>query len=318
MEIVEQDGLVVALVDQQEAASRTWTTCDRPVDIARLTGSEGLDGAALAELGFTARPRWVNWCAQVRDSEEEFESGLSRTERRNGRLARRFVQEQQLRAEVRQGLAEDVLDAFLDVYDEQIAGMPRGKNFARRERERLLAAAPDHVSVCVYAGEAMVAGSLWRVRRGESVLQMRFSAASADARSGRVMRAAYGEAFRFARDHGLEFASLGNDPSLFGHVVQPGLFNFKSRLGFGVVPSQVLDPNLAGEFADRFLSLRSLSDPSLVVTWGGRRGEPLSWPAAASSPGHDLLLLSGKPEPGLLDAFNGDGFRERRLLVVSS
>lgn len=316
MEITELDHVVVATVDRDEAERHAWKDTDTPVDIVRLDGSEDLDEATLAELGFVARPQWINWCAPVRDSATEFEAALPGTERRNIRLGRRHVQDEGLRVSVRAGLTPELLDEFLVVYDRQIEAMPRGKNYARRSRERLLAVGDELVSVCVYEGDRMIVGSLWWIRPEPSVLQMRFSAASADARASRVMRVAYTEAFQFARDNGLVHASLGNDPSLFGHVVQPGLFTFKSRLGFVPVPSHVLDPRLAGEHADRFLSLRALSDPALVVTWGHHRGAPPSWPQAAQAPGHDLLVLSAAPDEAMAGRFRTSGFRETRSVVV--
>ena len=261
MEIAEQDGVIVATVDRQDAEQQVWKDTDTPIDIVRLAGSDSLDEPTLVGLGFVARPRWINWCTPVRGSAPEFEAALAGSERRNIRLGRRFVADEGLRVEVRAGLTPQLVDEFLLLYDRQIESMPRGKNFARRWRDRLLAAGHEHVSVCAYAGTDMVVGSLWWIRTDQSVLQMRFSAASPDARLSRVMRVAYLDAFQFARERGLGFASLGNDPSLFGHVVQPGLLTFKSRLGFVPVPSGILDPRLAGEHADRFLTLRALSDP---------------------------------------------------------
>jgi hypothetical protein len=316
LEIAEHDHLVVATVDRDEADRHAWKDVGVPVDIVRLAGSESLDEATLADLGFVARPRWINWCASVRDSETEFEGALPGTERRNIRLGRRFVQDEGLRVRVQVGLTPELMDEFLVLYDRQLETMPRGKNFARREEAVAPAAGHEHVSVCVHEGARMIVGSLWWIRPEQSVLQMRFSAASADARLSRVMRVAYMEAFRFARESGLVFASLGNDPSLFGHVVQPGLFTFKSRFGFAPVPSQILDPKLVGEHADRFLTLRSLSDPALVVTWGRHRGTPLSWPESAQAPGHDLLILSSAPDEVLTGRFRADGFRETRSVTV--
>ncbi|MEU9716197.1 hypothetical protein [Streptomyces sp. NPDC047976] len=316
MEIAEQDGLVIATLDRAEAERRAWREADVPLDIARLADSEEADDDVLAELGFTARPHWVNWCAPVRSSEAEYTAALSGTERRNVRLGRRVILDESLRLVVQEGLTEELMDDFLDVYDAQIAGMPRGRNFARARRERLLDAAAEHIGVSVYAGPTMVAGSLWRVRPEPSVLQMRFSASAPDARSGRVLRAVYAEALEYARGRGLAHASLGNDPSLFGHVVQPGLFNFKSRFGFTPVPSQILDPHLGGEYADRFLSLRSLADPTLVVASGGYRGTSPALPEALSARGHDLLLLSVNPAEEAAAGFLTGAFRNVSVLPV--
>jgi hypothetical protein len=318
VEIAEQDHLVIASVNRAEAADRAWKRADVPVDIVRLTDSADVDEETLAEWGFIARPRWVNWCAPLRGSEDEFEAALSTAERRDIRRARRFAEREDLRVDLRVGLTPELMDEFLVVYDRQIAEMPRGKDFARRSRERLLDAAADHIAVSLYAGDTMVVGSVWWVRPEQSVLQLRFSAAAAGARAGGVMRVAYARALRFARDNGLEFASLGNDPSLFGHVVQPGLFDFKSRRGFAPVPAQVLEPRLDGEFADIFLTLRSLTDPALVLTWGGRRGKPLAWPDAVHAPEYDLLVLSTGADPALADRFRPPGCRRTRVVTVPS
>ncbi|KUF15865.1 hypothetical protein [Streptomyces silvensis] len=344
MEIAEQDHLVIATVDRAEAESHAWKAAGTetgtgtgqgaaedgpPIDIVRLadadTDPSGRLDADLADLGFVARPKWLNWCAPVRESRAAFEAGLSGTERRNIRLGTRFVEDEGLRLDVRVGLTEELVDEFLVLYERQIAGMPRGRNFARRGRDRLLAGADEHVSVCVTTRDgAMLVGSLWWIRPAESVLQMRYSASAADARSGRVMRAAYAEALQFAREQGLAYASLGNDPSLFGHVVQPGLFNFKTRFGFAPVPAQVLTPKLGGGHVDKFLSLRSLSDPALVVTWGRHAGTAPTWPeVGAAGPGHDLLILAGAgagagagAEAELAGRFRTEGFRRTRVGAV--
>ncbi|WP_030559596.1 peptidogalycan biosysnthesis protein [Streptomyces aureocirculatus] len=351
MEIVEQDHLVIAVVDRAEAESHAWKAAEASgqdsaegaagrIDIVRLAEADvdpagGID-ASLADLGFVARPKWLNWCAPVGDSRADFEAALSGTERRNIRLGTRFVHDEGLRVDVRVGLTEELVDEFLVLYEQQIAGMPRGQNFARRGRDRLLAGADQHVSVCVTTREgAMLVGSLWWIRPEESVLQMRYSASAADARSSRVMRVAYAQALQFAREQGLTYASLGNDPSLFGHVVQPGLFNFKTRFGFAPVPAQVLTPKLGGGFVDKFLSLRSLSDPALVVTWGRHAGTAPRWPeVGAAGPGHDLLILSGGSggsgasgvsgasmasgvaDEELAGRFRTEGFRRTRVAAV--
>ncbi|MEU6275768.1 hypothetical protein ABZ871_25645 [Streptomyces populi] len=318
MKVTEQDQVVIAQVNREEAEREIWKGSDTPIDIVRLTDSENLDEATLSALGFVARPKWLNWCAPVATSQHVFEAALSGTERRNIRLGRRTVRDEGMRIHIQKGLTGQLVDEFLIVYDRQIAGMQRGKNFARRWRDRLLAAADEHIGVCVYQGSTMIVGSLWWARPEPSVLQMRFSAAAPDARTGRVMRAAYTEAFQYARDQGLSHVSLGNDPSLFGHVVQPGLFNFKTRFGFAPVPSQILDPSLAGEFADRILSLDALSDPALVITWGRHRETPPSWPDAAQQPGHDLLVLSRAPDQTPAAHFRTDGFREVHSVLVTA
>ncbi|MET8730692.1 hypothetical protein ABZV81_26440 [Streptomyces parvus] len=317
MEIVEQEYLVIASVDLEEAQNRAWETAGTPIDVVRLLDSEKVSDEVLSAWGFVPRPRWLNWCTPVAGSDADFLGALSGTERRNVRLGRRFVEEQKLGLRVAPGLTEEFMDEFLDVYDRQVADMPRGKNFARRWRDRLLSAADQHVSIALRDGNEMLAGSVWHVRPERSVLQMRFSAASQGARSGRALRVLYAEAVAYARESGLAYASLGNDPSLFGQLVQPGLFNFKSRMGFTPVPSGLFDASLDGEFADRILRLGALPDPSLLVTWGQHRGTLPPWPDAVSGGFLDLLVLSRDPHDELLSRFHGAGIRQSRLVTVA-
>ncbi|MEU6671560.1 hypothetical protein [Streptomyces sp. NPDC046727] len=310
METLTQDGLVIAAVTCKEAEER------RPgpaADVQRITDPENLTDELRARLAPLIRPRWLNWVAQAGDSDEDFLRRLGPGERRNVRLGRRFVREEGLRTDVRAGLSEALVDDFLVLYDAQIAAMPRGVDFARRWRDRMLAADADHVGAWVFDGPRLVAGSIWRVRREEGMLQLRFSAVAPRLRAGRVLRALYTEAFRYARGRGLPYLSLGNDPSLFGHVVQPGLFTFKARFGFTPVPAGVLDPRLGGDHADRFLSLRALSRPALVVT---RRPGPLpAWPAALAAPACDLVLLTADPAADP-DEFRTPALRVGRTVVV--
>ncbi|MFI0724591.1 hypothetical protein [Streptomyces sp. NPDC021224] len=299
MELLEKDDLVIALVDRDEAEDgrlpQSLRKLSPAIDVIRLADSAKLDDATLERLGFVARPEWINWVASVGGSEEEYLLGLSRGERSEVRRARRFAADRGLRLEVRTGLSEAFLDEFMDLYEGQIARMPRGRNFARRWTDRLLDSRSELVTVGAFSGSAMTAGAIWWIREEQSLLQLRFSA-SADDGSIRAVRALYAEALQFARDSGLRFASLGNDPALFGHVVQTGLCIFKSRFGFAPIPSEILDDRLWGEFADRFVSLRALADPSVVLSWGRHRGAHLTWPQAADSVALQPYVISAADE----------------------
>ena len=49
-------------------------------------------------------------------------------------------------------------------------------------------------------------------------------------------------AAQHGRDLGLQWISLGSDPSLYGDLAMPGLFTFKARLGFVPIPIRCFDP----------------------------------------------------------------------------
>jgi hypothetical protein len=70
------------------------------------------------------------------------------------------------------------------------------------------------------------------------------------------------------RGHGT--VTLGNDPNLYGHIVKPGLFSSKARLGFTAVPAQGFLPGDGRDEADRVVDIGPLADPALVL---GRAGD---------------------------------------------
>ncbi|ASW55297.1 hypothetical protein [Plantactinospora sp. KBS50] len=313
MYITDKNKLLVGFVTSEEIEQEPWARGGSAPDVIRVIDPEKTEEAALAALGFVRRPRWVNWCAAVRDSEEEFVSLLSKKQRREILVGRRFIESEDLRIEVRPGLRPDLLDDFLSLYDKQIALMPNGVNVARSQRDALLAAAEDHVGIHLYASDDMVAASIWWRRPALSSLQCRFATTSPNVRAGSVTRAMYMEALRFARQDGLTLASLGNDPSLFGHIVQPGLYDFKIRFGFAPVPSGFFDPDLGGQYVDKFLTLRSLSDPSLVVTWDNL---PDITAPENPVPRHDLIVLASTTDDGGQALMQNDACRQVRHITL--
>ncbi|MEU6232363.1 peptidogalycan biosysnthesis protein [Kitasatospora sp. NPDC047058] len=267
MNIEDRDGLRVAVAGTEEALAHDWRAAPPAADVVRVKRPDRARWPELERAGFVVKPGWVNWRAPLGASEEEYLAALPASERRNFRLGRRFAEEQDVEVVVRDGLTAHELDAFLTVYDAQIAAMPHGVAYARRQQEQLWERRAEHVAVYAHRGGTLVAGCLCLVRPAESVLQLRFAAAAPQERQARLQRALYLAAMRAARERRLAVMSLGNDPSLYGHVAGTGLFRFKARSGFTPTPSHLVDPGVGGDEADLFLGLRGLSDPSLLLAY---------------------------------------------------
>lgn len=276
MEIVDKYGLDVGCMSTSEAlgAGRPWSGPD--IDLLRVVDPHPAYQAALADVGFFVRPGLISWLAPLLDTEQEFMASLSRSGRRNVVHGQRWARAAGARLSVEYPLTESGFASFLDVYERRVADMRNGVNLARGEQHLILEARKSYTGVFLHDFGNMLGGCICWVRPERSLLQLRYAATAAVPQRGALTRALYMATFQLGRELGLRWMSLGNDTSLYGHVIQPGLYEFKKQLGFTPVPAQAVDPGTTTDEADRVMSLRSLTDPALLLaydqsyaTWDG-------------------------------------------------
>ncbi|MDV9178122.1 GNAT family N-acetyltransferase [Streptomyces sp. W16] len=277
MDVNEENGLRIASCDMEEGLDRVRSGSLPDADILRIARPEPSARNALERAGFVVKPSWVTWMAHTRESEEEFLAGLSGNERGNMRKGQRFVRAQGISLKVFPVLEDRALEEFLTLYERQIAGMRYGISYGRRWQARMLADRDTYFAVHAYRGDTLVGGCVCQVLDAKSTMRIRFNSADPAERHGRLMRVMYLAAFQEARDRGQRRVSLGSDPSLYGHIAKPGLFTFKSRLGFLPVPAQWLDPRDGADEADLVLRLDALEDPSLLLAYDGPPEAGVPW-----------------------------------------
>jgi GNAT superfamily N-acetyltransferase len=294
MEIVDRYGLSLALIEPHELASEPWAGAagagrDVDVDVVRMERPPAGLWGELASRGFLRKPATVTWVAELGSGEEEFLARLGTKARQDVRRARRRAEAAGLREVVEEPVSERTLDAFLALYEERVARMRFGVPFALDHRDAVLHGPEKFCGVFAYAGDELVGGCLVLELPERDAAVMRFSAVSAEWRRHSLARALYFSAMRVARAKGHTWATLGNEPNLLGHLTRPGLFHFKTGMGFRAVPSQEFaDPDGHDE-ADLVLSLRTLGDPVLVLAYAGPGSDP-GRPLAAR-------LISESPVP---------------------
>lgn len=274
MRIIDRYGLLVGELTLDEALTMRMNRAPSDVDLLRVSSPPPSAQAELSKAGFEVKPSWINWVAPVLGSEETFLLTLTANERRKIRQGTRLVTDAGLRWRHDHPLEERTFDAFLQLYDRQVAHMPNGVNLARQEETALREAPDRYTGIYLYQGENMVGGCLCLRRPDVSTFQLRYVATAAVENRGGITRALYMSMLRTCRELGLTRMSLGNDTSLYGHVAMPGLYEFKKRMGFTPVPSDMVEPGASVDEADLFLSLRSLSDPALLLAYDEAYG---SW-----------------------------------------
>ncbi len=236
------------------------------LDVLRHRDPSEAEIPGLLAAGYLIRPYEVTWIAPTGATAEEFLSRLSGKDRQNIRAARRS-----LAADLAiEALDEPLLDDFLVLYTRALASMPNGIPVAVKQRASILA--DDYFAVTARSAGRLVAACL--VMQDPGLARIRFSAADEHLRGASVTRVLYLAAVDEARRRRIERVSLGSDLNLYGHIVQPGLFSFKVRLGFSACPAQAVLGD-GHDLAERVLSLDRLSDPTLTLAYGADRSGPL-------------------------------------------
>ncbi|GAA3828633.1 hypothetical protein GCM10022226_56840 [Sphaerisporangium flaviroseum] len=272
-------GMPLTAVTAEEALNGDWLRCRHEVDVVRVQDPPVELWGPLAEAGFHPKPQVVVWRAATAGSEEEFLAPLPSKDRRNVFAARRRVLAAGLRFDVRP-VSPALLDVFLPLYESQVATMRHGWAVASRQREAILAAAEEYFAVCVTDGEEFAGACLTLLSGERDEARARFAALAPGPRATGLARLLYMEVIAEARRRGITWVSLGSDPNLYGHIVKPGLFGFKSRLGFVPVPSHLVDAGSGSDQADRIVGLSALTDPALVLAYApGDDGAPQRGPA---------------------------------------
>jgi GNAT superfamily N-acetyltransferase len=274
MEIVDDFGLPVAAIEPEDLDHdpAPWTRLDRPVAVVRMTNPPTETWDVLARRGFVRKPATLTWLARLEESEDAFLGGIPHKSRQYVHRARRRMAAQGVREVVEDRVSADSLARFLDLYEERIAEMRYGVAFARRFSTTILEGPEKYFGVFLYRAEELVGGCVVLECPDESAIRIRWSAVTESARKASYPRALYCTVMRVAREKGYTWATLGDDPNLYGHLAQPGLFTFKSRMGFEAVASQDFGDPGAWDEADLVLSLDALSAPALMLEYADGTG----------------------------------------------
>ncbi|MFD7122725.1 MULTISPECIES: hypothetical protein [Streptomyces] len=274
MNITDENGIRIAHAGIDEAIGRDWHKEQLDADLVRVKDPDVADWQSLREAGFTVKPGWITWMAPACASEETFLKRMSRRSRRGARNSAAVLAERRVTLTPRSPLDAGQMDEFLTLYEAHVATLRNGIPFARRIRESLLERPENYFTVRAEdAGGNLIGACLCEIDATMSIVRVRFTALGAGERDGNLARSLYLSAFQEARERGHRWISLGSDPSTYGHLVQPGLFIFKSRFGLFPVPLKLLQPDAhpvqAADEADLILRLTAFTDPSLHVAYDG-------------------------------------------------
>ncbi|MEV0730756.1 hypothetical protein [Polymorphospora sp. NPDC050346] len=281
VQTTELVGLRMATVGVREALDTDWSAHQSDVDLIRVDRPDPGAWADLAAAGFVVKPDRVTWLADTGADERDFLSRISRKEREGVSKARRAVAADELTW--RQApLDEAGWHAFLGLYTDAVSRLRNGLPVAGAHWAAISAKLDRFFLIGAYRGDDLRGAAIGEFCPEVAVTRVRFSAVAGEQRNASLSRVIYLEAVRAAREAGYPRVTLGNDPNLYGHLVMPGLFAFKARLGFVPVPSTLVDPADGWDVADLLLSMKPLTDPAFM----------LGYPATGKGPDLDFHFFS--------------------------
>lgn len=291
MEIRTLDGLSIALVDADEALATNWGAFRGRVDVARVPMPPRRRRATLADAGFLAKPARLTWIAATCDSEESFLGNLSFRDRKNIRVAQLRAAADRVRFDIVKPVKARLLDEFLRLYGAQVAGMRHGVAIAAKHTDVITDESAHYYAVAAHIDSELVGACLAQECPAENLVRLRFAATDPARHNSGLARAMYLSAVQTARQMGYGQVGLGTDPNLYGHLVKPGLFAFKWRLGFTARPSQSVLAGDGFDEADLIIGAEQLVEPVLFLSYAD------SPPATSESPrGLRAELYSSQPE----------------------
>ncbi|MER7419923.1 GNAT family N-acetyltransferase [Micromonospora peucetia] len=290
MHVRDDYGLPIAEADAYEALAAHRSGDLPPVALIRVSEPPRDTWADLAHAGFIRKPIWLSWRAPTPRSVDDYAARLARKARQDLRRAIDRAASADVHIEVHQTLSADQLDPFLTLYENRVNGMAFGLSLAGPMRAGMIDN-PTTFGVFAYQKGELVGGCLCREFPQDNSVWLLFSAVEARWREHSLARVIYLHAFEETRRRGYPEVTMGNDPNLYGQVAKPGLFLFKTRLGFEPVPAKPIGRAPAGDCADLLLSIEALTAP--VVMLGYADGDSH---ADASTPRLTSHVFGAGPE----------------------
>jgi len=275
MVIRVDSGLVVQQLSGRSARSFVLSDVDPGASVVRHLVPDEDARRRLGEQGFVVKPSRVAWMVDIGVDDEEFLAGFSARHRREIRRTQRLFGKSGFELQVDSFSAGAVSDSFVELYHQTIASRSLGID-ALSGSLRSLYADPTATVIRAVRPNGEVGGyCVVRAIAGTDILRLCYSAVEPKARRFEMSRNLYIEAFRLARRSGLERATLGADPNLYGHIVDTGLLRFKASLGARPVPAGSVDPVDLGDEAELIVAQGVLADPTVTFAYAADGGTQL-------------------------------------------
>jgi len=176
--------------------------------------------------GYFYKPYKITYQLKVPESEEQYLSMLKRNKRKRILKAKRDCEHIQI--ERQEQLKKEYFDEWYDIYEINIESKEKGRVFADRQwYDR-----NGHKMGGIFAMDKGIVGGILFTKKKDGLVSISFSSTKKDYLKLGLNDLLNEQMIMFAKELGFETIERGMDKNLYGHHLSPGLFVFKTSLGF--------------------------------------------------------------------------------------
>jgi len=182
--------------------------------------------------GYFYKPYKITYQLKVPESEDDYLSSLKRNKRKRILKAKRDCEH--ISIEKQEKLKKESFDEWYDIYETNIESKEKGRVFADREWfDR-----NGHKMGGIFAFDKKIVGGILFTKKKDGLVSISFSSTKKEYLKLGLNDLLNEKMVMFASKLGFSTIERGMDKNLYGHHLSPGLFVFKTSLGFRPVPKK--------------------------------------------------------------------------------
>jgi len=238
---------------------------DIPKDTDIVYIFEPKDIAKYKKQGYFHKPYKITYELSIPESKDEFLYSIKRNKRKRILKAIRECQEKGIKIIKQKELKKETFNEWYNIYESNIESKEKGRVFA--DREWFDRNGHKMCGVIAKKGDMIIGGVL--LTKKTDRMSISFSSSIKEYLHLGLNDILNLEAIFLAKELDFDLMERGMDMNLYGHHLSPGLFVFKTALGFKPVPKES-----KGDVLMKIINFDKFGDHIFFIDYGkqGLRG----------------------------------------------
>ncbi|MFX0560979.1 hypothetical protein TEPIDINF_002420 [Tepidibacillus infernus] len=217
------------------------------------------------KIGFVYKPSWILWLMYLKNN-DYMKSIKSKEKNAINKALREIQNNNEYYVLIKENLERNQLDDFYKLYNKGLTRIKRAVNVAKSDYQIFLDNLDRFTGIFIYYQSQLIGGLLSKKNDENSMLRAVYLSVDKSHHFIDVTRILYYYHVQTSINLGYDIASLGADPSFYGHVASLGLFHIKKIMGFIPFPAKIYEDG-GPDYFEKVVSLKNFDDPVLSVSY---------------------------------------------------